>query len=87
MNPTTTITATFDGRAFVPDGPIVELVSGQRVQLTFEVPLRPAAPRPPGQLEGESFVEFIDRIAVDDPDTPTDLAAQHDHYLYRTPKR
>lgn len=86
-DPTTTIMATFDGTAFVPDGPLIELVPGQRVLLTFGVPLKPPAPWPEPRRPDESFIEFIDRIAVDDPDAPTDLAAQHDHDLYGTPKR
>lgn len=32
------------------------------------------------------LVEIAQRFP-DNPDTPTDFAAQHDHYLYGTPKR
>ncbi len=86
-SPTTSVSATYNGTAFVLDHSLVELVPGQRVRVTFEVPLKPPAPWPQPQGDDESFDQFIDRIAVDDPSLPTDLAAQHDHYLYGTPKR
>lgn len=41
----------------------------------------------PPQPGEETLADLIDRIAVDVPDWPADGAAQHDHYLYGTPKR
>jgi hypothetical protein len=35
----------------------------------------------------ESFLDWAIRNPIDDPSLPTDLAHQHDHYLYGTPKR
>ena len=32
------------------------------------------------------YADLLD-LAADLPDAPPDLAAQHDHYLYGTPKR
>ncbi len=41
-------------------------------------------PPEPGE---ESLGDLAERIAVDVPDWPADGAAEHDHYLYGTPKR
>ena len=72
---TTRITAHFDGKVIVPDEP-VELPVGQPLQLRVEL----ASPAPP------RFAEFLG-LAADLPDAPADLAAQHDHYLYGSPKQ
>ncbi len=37
----------------------------------------------PGQTLGEKLLKYAGRIT----DAPADLAAQHDHYLYGTPKK
>jgi hypothetical protein len=68
------ISAHFDGRFIVPDEP-VELPVGQPLRIQVEVVA--AAPR---------FAALLD-FASDLPDAPADLSAQHDHYLYGTPKR
>ena len=70
----TTITAHFDGKFIVPDEP-VELPIGQTLLVSCEV-VR-ASPR---------FAELLN-LAADLPGAPTDLAAQHDHYLYGSPKQ
>lgn len=69
------ITAHFDGKAIIPDEP-VQLPVGQPLRVQIEV------------QEGESprFADLLD-FAADLPDAPSDLAAQHDHYLYGSPKR
>jgi len=72
---TTRITAHYDGKVLVPDEP-VELPVGQPLQLHVELG-PPATPR---------FAEFLG-LAADLPDAPADLAVQHDHYLYGSPKR
>ena len=88
-----TITATFDGRSFVPDEP-PELAAGTVVRIEWrgEEPA-PAVdePEPEQAADGQrdwvdDLLEYIDSIPAH-PDTPTDLAAEHDHYLYGTPKR
>jgi len=68
------IAAHFDGQFIVPDEP-VELPVGQPLRVHLEIA---SEPRP-------RFADFLD-LAADLPDAPTDLAYQHDHYLYGTPK-
>jgi hypothetical protein len=68
------IAAHFDGQFIVPDEPI-QLPVGQALRIHVE--LVDAGPR---------FAELL-RFASDLPDAPADLSAQHDHYLYGTPKR
>jgi len=72
---TRTITGHFDGKVIVPDEP-VQLPVGQPLQVRIE------------RVETSSarFADFL-RFAADLPDAPEDLAAQHDHYLYASPKR
>lgn len=72
---TKTITAHFDGKAIVPDEP-VQLPVGQPLRIHLEL-IETPAPR---------FADLLD-MAADLPDAPPDLAAQHDHYLYGSPKR
>lgn len=36
---------------------------------------------------GATLIEQLRPYMVDAPDLPSDLALQHDHYLYGTPKR
>jgi hypothetical protein len=73
-----TIKARFDGRVFVPEEP-VNLPAGQVLELVISSP-------------DEQRTPLMDLIEIakqfpSDPDSPTDRAAQHDHYLYGTPKR
>jgi hypothetical protein len=72
---TQTIAAHFDGKVIVPDEP-VELPIGQPLRVRVE-------------LTEESEPRFADllKFSADLPDAPADLAAQHDHYLYGSPKR
>jgi hypothetical protein len=72
---TFSLAAHFDGKVIVPDEP-VPLPAGQRLRIHLEL-VEPAAPR---------FAELL-RFAADLPDAPPDLAAQHDHYLYGSPKQ
>jgi hypothetical protein len=69
------IAAHFDGQFIVPDEP-VQLPIGQRLLVNIEL-VEPSPPR---------FAELL-RFASDLPDAPADLSVQHDHYLYRMPKR
>jgi hypothetical protein len=71
---TRSLTAHFDGKVIVPDEP-VQLPVGQPLRLHLEL----ADASPP-------FADFL-RFEADLPDAPPDLAAQHDHYLYGSPKR
>lgn len=72
---TRTISAHFDGKVIIPDEP-VELPVGRSLQLVVE-------------LSAETTARFADLLcfAADLPDAPSDLGAQHDHYLYGNPKR
>ena len=72
---TRTISAHFDGKVIVPDEP-VQFPVGQPLRLVVEV-AEPAPPR---------FAELLN-FAADLPDAPEDLSAQHDHYLYGSPKQ
>ena len=69
------INAHFDGRVIVPDEP-VQLPIGQPLRIHLEVP----------QAEPGRFADLL-QFAAELPDAPTDLAAQHDHYLYGTPRK
>jgi hypothetical protein len=69
-----TISAHFDGTVIVPDEP-VQLPVGQPLRVSVEVP----DTAPP-------FADLL-QFAADLPDAPPDLAAQHDHYLYGSPKK
>ena len=73
---TRTIAAHFDGNVIVPDEP-VQLPVGQPLRVSLELVVENPTVR---------FADFA-RFAADLPDAPSDLAAQHDHYLYGTPKR
>jgi hypothetical protein len=72
-----TVTAHFNGTVFVPDEP-VDLPVGRRVRVILE-PI--TGPGPP--LSG--LLAALQQLP-ENPDWPADGAAQHDHYLYGTPK-
>ena len=76
-------TAHSDGKVIVPDEP-VDLPKGQRLRVTVEALDGPAgAPAAKG-----GWLEWAREYAEQMPDNlPDDLAEQHDHYLYGTPKR
>jgi hypothetical protein len=73
-----TIKARFDGRVFIPEQP-VDLPAECVVELAITPPA--SAPAPLAKL-----AEIATLFPVN-PDLPTDLAEQHDHYLYGMPKR
>ena len=78
-----TIKAQFDGRVFVPEGR-VDLPVGSWVEIPANVLRTAASPERPLM----KLVELVDRFPDDPgPNAPNDLAEQHDHYLYGTPKR
>ena len=56
----------------------------------FTLRIEPAGPTGADERPLVRLGEALDRLAAerpDDPNAPTDGAAQHDHYLYGTPKR
>jgi hypothetical protein len=77
----TTVKARYDGRVFVPETP-VDLPVGKVV----EIPLPQDKSNEPKVKPLAALVEIASEFP-EDPDMPTDAAAQHDHYLYGMPKR
>ncbi|MBI2805723.1 MAG: hypothetical protein HYX68_12155 [Planctomycetes bacterium] len=75
-----TVKAHFDGRVFVPDEP-VQLPVGFELQIPIDMPAKPSAGTTLGQL-----AEIASQFPAN-PELASDLAAQHDHYLYGLPKR
>ncbi len=74
------IHAHFDGKVIVPDGP-VDLPRDQALIVRIE-PVVNAS-----NSTKESCLNWLAEHAVDSPAAPTDLAHQHDHYLYGSPKK
>ncbi len=77
----TTIKARFDGHVFVPQEP-VDLPVGCELEITLPSTLSPGAAGPPLAALAVLLKQF-----PDNPEWPADGAAQHDHYLYGTPKK
>ena len=78
----TVLKAHFDGKVLVPDEP-----ADLPRNCVLEVHVKALTPEPddgktPLQRLAEALAQF-----PDNPDWPEDGAAQHDHYLYGTPKR
>lgn len=75
-----TVKARFDGRVFVPEQP-VNLPVGYVLEVPIAEPPAPDGHQPPlAELAGQ-----LEQLP-ENPDWPADGAAQHDHYLYGTPK-
>jgi hypothetical protein len=72
---TQTIKAHFDGKVIVPDEPL-QFPVGQALRVHVEL-VEATSPR---------FADLL-QFEADLPDAPQDLSAQHDHYLYGSPKR
>ena len=72
-----TVNAHFDGKVIVPDEPL-DLRANQALRVQIE-PL-------PDEAE-ESALAWIVANAIESDALPTDLADQHDHYLYGRPKK
>ncbi|HEX7378691.1 MAG TPA: hypothetical protein VF278_16340 [Pirellulales bacterium] len=77
----TTFRAHFDGQALIPDGP-VDLPIG----CVLEVRASPLTAADPRDFPLRRLADVLSQFP-DNPDSPADGAAQHDHYLYGTPKR
>jgi len=74
------VSAHFDGKAIIPDEPL-DLPQGQPLLIQVE-PVRQSE-----RTSTKSAFEWFAENAVDDLSMPSDLAHQHDHYLYGTPKK
>jgi hypothetical protein len=75
-----TIKARFDGRVFVPEEP-VNLPVGHVLEIAITPPPATAGSQPPLR----QLAELMENLPPN-ADWPEDGAAQHDHYLYGTPK-
>ena len=70
----------------------LQLVKEQVAALEAKSPTRrqahgSAPEHPPAHRQKESLAEFLSRVAGSAHGLPQDLAENHDHYLYGTPKR
>ena len=74
-----TVSAHFDGKAIIPDEPL-DLPPNQALIVQIEsVGAREAA--------DESALAWLAANAIENDGLPTDLADQHDHYLYGRPTK
>ena len=84
------VKAHFDSKVIVLDEP-VDLPKGKPLLVQIDVvqPPKPPKPakKPKRRRKGQSVWNWLAENAVDDANLPTDLAHQHDHYLYGTPKK
>ena len=79
---TKTLTVVFDGVGFRPDVPLT-LEPNTRYRVTIEsIPSAPAAQK---TLDADAW-DVLEAL-TGALEAPTDWAAEHDHYLYGTPKR
>lgn len=74
------INAHFDGKVIVPDEP-VELPVDRALIVTIE-----SAPDETATAGPSALAWLAENASVREA-LPDDLSSQHDHYLYRTPKR
>jgi hypothetical protein len=74
------IHAHFDGKVIVPHQP-VDLPRDRALIVRIEEAPEPDLP------DEESCLDWLAEHAVDSEAVPTDLAYQHDHYLYGSPKK
>ena len=83
---TRSIRAHFDGKVLVLDEP-ADLPTGTPLEIEVRLRSDPQAPRQ--QSERGILADLADwaETLPIDPNSPGDAAAQHDHYLYGTPKR
>ena len=75
-----TVTAHFDGRVIIPDEPL-DLLPNQQLIVRIE-PVAAVT-----QTTDGSALSWLAANAVVSPTLPTDLADQHDHYLYGVPAK
>jgi hypothetical protein len=74
-----TVNAHFDGKAIIPDEPL-DLPPYQALVVQIE---RAGT----GETVDGSALAWLAANAVGSDDLPTDLADQHDHYLYGSPAK
>jgi hypothetical protein len=76
----TVLKAHFDGKVLIPDEPV-----DLPVNCALEVRVQPAADSADKEKPLMRLLELARQFPVSD--WPADGAAEHDHYLYGTPKR
>jgi hypothetical protein len=86
-----TLKAHFDGKVLVPDEPVdlpvnCALEVSVRPIVTVPTPADEAPVDEKGKTSLQKLAELLSQFPQN-PDWPEDGAAQHDHYLYGTPKR
>lgn len=79
------IHAIYENGVFRPTDP-VELPENCRVALTVSPEQQPAQSEPSSDPPLIGLMEALDQLPAKS-ELPEDFAAQHDHYLYGTPKR
>ena len=77
----THVRARYDGRVFVPEGP-VDLPVG----CVLEIPVTPVSVEETASSALRELADLAAKFPAN-PDWPADGAAQVDHYLYGTPKK
>lgn len=80
------IKAHFDGKVIVPDEP-VQLPKGRPLVVHVDVSQGQKKTKRPKKGKGVSALSWLAENAVKEDGLPADLAHQHDHYLYGTPKK
>lgn len=79
---TTVLRARFDGKVLVPEG-IVDLPVGEVMIFRLHAEVRPIAAE---EITGAQ--RLAEKLAAYPPaELPRDFSAQHDHYVYGSPKR
>ena len=74
----------FDGKVFVPEEP-VDLPRGQAV--VMHVVPTPAAEQADAAVNGDGDAWSVLQKLSGSVEAPADWSAEHDHYLYGTPKK
>ena len=84
----TVLKAHFDGKVLVPDEP-VDLPVNCALEVRVQAVSRAEPPPPVNTDADRPLAALLDILKEypENPDWPKDGAAQHDHYLYGTPKR
>jgi hypothetical protein len=77
----TTLIAHFDGRVLVPEEP-----ASLPTDCLLEVHVSPLKDGKGGRRPLKALAALAKQFPAN-PDSPGDAAAQHDHYLYGTPKK
>jgi len=77
----TTLKARFDGHVLIPEQPVF-LPQDQ----VLEIHVEPVKTLSSGKSTLAELADWAEKLPAD-PNSPTDTAIQHDHYLYGTPKR